>query len=146
MMEEPKWKRFEKLATDIQKELSPNAEVEHDVRLQGHDSGTLRQIDVVVRDHIGQYSFLIVMQCKDEKKPLDVNVVGEFGAVIEDVKANKGVLVSSSGFTKSAINLARKKGIDVFRLVDVENYDWRSYATMPVACVFYGLENYQIKT
>ncbi len=142
---DPKWKKFEKLAAEIQKELSPEAAVKHDEKIRGWDSKTDRQIDIVVRQNVGQYPLLIVMQCKDEKTPLDVNAVGEFASVVSDVRAHKGALVSNSGFTEAAINLAKQKGIDVFRLVDIENKDWKSYATLPAAAVFDALEGYQLK-
>lgn len=142
---EPKWKRFEKLAAEIQKELAPTAQVEHDVKLKGEDSGTARQIDIVVRQTIGQYPVLIVLQCKDEKAPLDVNAIGEFSSAVRDVRANKGALVSSSGFTEAAVTLAKHNGIDVFRLVDVENKDWKIYASLPAAMVSEKLLAYSLK-
>ncbi|MDP2641284.1 MAG: restriction endonuclease [Candidatus Yanofskybacteria bacterium] len=145
MKDNPKWKKFEALAAEIQKELSPQAKVEHDVKIKGEDSKVDRQIDISVRQNIGQYSLLIVIQCKDEKAPLDVNVVGEFASVVNDVRAQKGALVSSSGFTAAAVNLAKQKGIDLFRLVDVENKDWRTYASLPAAAVFDEMEGYQLR-
>jgi len=140
-----KWKKFEILASEIQKELSPDAEVNHNIKIKGEDSKVDRQIDILVKKQVGQYPLLIVMQCKDERAPLDVNAVGEFASVISDVRANKGALVSSSGFTPAAINLAKQKGIDVFRLVDLQNKNWKSYASLPAAAVFDKVEGYRLK-
>lgn len=144
-MDDPKWKKFEKLATKIQQDLSPDAEVIHDVKLMGQDSQTQRQIDIVVKRSVGQFPLLVVMQCKDTRAKLDINVIGEFADVIRDVRANKGALVSSAGFTKSAITSAKQKGIDLFRLVDVGSQDWRGYASFPAAATIDGIDAYRLK-
>jgi hypothetical protein len=58
-------RELEILILKIQKQLSPDAEVIHDVRLPGRQSRRNRQIDVLVRQKIGQYQMLIVLDCKD---------------------------------------------------------------------------------
>lgn len=127
---DPKWKRFEKLAYEIQKELAGNATVTLSDSIQGVDSKTSRQIDISVRQNIGQYAILIVIDCKDYKDPVDVKAVEEFAGMVRDVRANRGALISSNGFTESAINIAKTHGIDTFRLVDTNSVDWKSYPTV----------------
>jgi hypothetical protein len=46
----PKWRRFEELVAQVQKELAPNAVVTHDDRIRGHDSGKPRQISLLSRE------------------------------------------------------------------------------------------------
>ena len=48
------WKELEKLVTMIQRQLSPDANVQHNVMIDGVDSETKRQIDVLVEQNIGQ--------------------------------------------------------------------------------------------
>ena len=55
MEPEPKWQRFEKLVAQIQHELAPNALVTHNDQIRGYDSGKPRQIDVTVKQKVGQY-------------------------------------------------------------------------------------------
>ena len=43
---------LEKLVAKIQKQLAPDSEVLHDVMLDGRQSNTKRQIDVLVRQKI----------------------------------------------------------------------------------------------
>jgi hypothetical protein len=78
MSEEPKWKRFEKLVASIQQQLSPQADVLANVRMPGKLSGTARQLDIVVRQSIGQFELFIVIECKDSSRPVDVKTVEEF--------------------------------------------------------------------
>jgi hypothetical protein len=129
-MQAPKWKRFEKLVFELQKEFAGDAEVRLNDSILGEDSRTNRQIDISVRKRIGQYSILIVIDCKDYADPIDVKDMEAFAGMVKDVRANKGAMIVSSGFTEAALTLARNHGIDTFRLVDTANVDWKSYAAL----------------
>jgi hypothetical protein len=124
---EPKWKRFEKLAYSIQQGLTPNGAITLNDSIAGVDSGTARQIDISIREQIGPYGILVVIDCKDHKEPVDVKEIEAFALMVRDVRANKGAMISSNGFTKAALNVARNHGIDALRLVDTESADWGSY-------------------
>ncbi len=129
---DPKWKRFEKLAYEIQKGLAQNATVTLNDSIPGVDSKTNRQIDISIRESIGQYSIIVVIDCKDYKEPVDVKDIEEFAGLVRDVRANKGAMISSNGFTPAAVNIARAHGMDVFRLVDTDGVDWGTYVSIPV--------------
>jgi Restriction endonuclease len=131
MTMEPKWKRFERLAYEIQKELAGDAEIKFDDSIVGVDSKVPRQIDISIRKHVGQYAILIVIDCKDYAEPLDVKDVETFSALVRDVRANRGAMIVSSSFTPAALNIAKNEGIDTYRLVDTENVDWKTYAVLP---------------
>lgn len=127
-----KWKRFEELAAEIQKELSPQAEVALNEHLVGKRSGQSRQIDIVVKQKVGQFDILIVMDCKDYKHPLDVREVESFIGMVEDIGANKGALISVKGFTKAAKTRAKDSGINLYSLLDAKNEEWGTFVTVPV--------------
>lgn len=130
------WRELEKLVAMIQQQLSPNAVVLHNVLLDGIDSETKRQIDVLVEQNVGQYKMQIVIDCKDHSTPVDVNGIAEFLGLIRDVRAHKGALVCPSGFTKSALRLAQKHQIDLYKPVSTGNHKWRAKVTAPVLCDF----------
>jgi hypothetical protein len=136
---DPKWKRFEVLVAKLQQEFTPEAKVTFNDKIMGRNSGVPRQIDISVRIKVGQFSLLIVLDCKDYSNPVDVKDVEEFLGLVDDVGANKGALVSSSGFTEAARTRAKNAGIDIYRLIDAENQDWRSYVAIPLVCDFRGL-------
>ncbi len=125
------WAEFEKLAYEIQRDLAGSADVRLGDTIQGVDSNIPRQIDISIRQQVGQYSVLIVVDCKDHRAPLDVNIVGEFVTLVRDVRANKGALIASRGFTEAALALARTHGIDTFTLIDTANTKWQTYVTFP---------------
>jgi hypothetical protein len=127
---------LEILVAKIQGQLSPDAEVLHDVKLPGRQSERDRQIDVLVRQRIGQYEMLIILDCKDYKVPVDVKGVEEFHGLQTDVGAHKGVLVCPRGFTKAAKTRAEKLQIDLYSPVDTDPHKWQVKVFAPVICDF----------
>lgn len=132
----PDWKELENLVAMIQKQLSPDASVQHNVMLEVIDSETKRQIDVLVEQNIGQYTMRIVIDCKDYSRPVDVKGVEEFHGLVQDVRAHKGALVCPAGFTKSALKRAKKLQIDLYRPVSTGKHKWQATVTAPVLCDF----------
>lgn len=133
-MTDPQWKQLEILIAKIQKELAPDAHVQHNVKLPGALSETNRQIDVLVTQQIGQYEMKIVIDCKDYASPIDVKGIEEFAGLVEDVRAHKSAMVCPRGFTEAAKKLAAKKQIDLYSPVDTDPHKWQVKATAPVLC------------
>ena len=129
-------REFEILVTKIQSQLTPDATVEHDVKLLGKLSRKRRQIDCLVRQNIGQYEILIAIECRDKKAPIDVNGVGGFQKVLEDIGANKGAIVCPAGFTDGAKNLAKHYQIDLYSPIDTDPHKWQARINIPVVCDF----------
>jgi len=134
MQNKAKWKSFEEYVAEIQKHLSPNAVVEKNKSIIGK-SGVERQLDITVTGKIGQFEYFIVIDCKDWKNKVDINDVGSFADLVEDVSANKGALVcSGGGFTAGALKRAKEKGINLYNAIDVESLDWKVHVEIPILC------------
>lgn len=130
------WHDFEVLAARIYSDLAPQgAVIRHNDAILGHQSGIPRQIDVSIRYEIVGHGFLTVVQAKDLSTAADVNVVGEFAAVVEDVRANKGVLICRSGFSGAARTLAKAKGIDLCNIHDAQSRKWSLDIRLPILWV-----------
>ncbi|WP_299826872.1 restriction endonuclease [uncultured Roseobacter sp.] len=127
---------LEKLVAKIQSELAPTAEILHNQRIPGRLSGRTRQIDVLVKDRVGQYEILIVIDCKDYKKRADVRSVEEFQGLVADVGAHKGVLVCPSGFSEAAKTRASGLQMDLYSPVDTEPHKWTVNPLIPVVVDF----------
>lgn len=135
----PKWQKFEKFVASIQKCLTPHAKVTHNDFISGK-SGVKRQVDVAVRYNLGQFNLLVVIDCKDWKNRVDINDVGSFSDLVEDIGANKGAIVCNAGFTSGALKRAKEKGIDLLRAADAESKDWPVYMAIPTLCDFRYIE------
>lgn len=127
---------LEILVAKIQRQLAPDAEVIHDAQLPGRNSKVKRQIDVLVRQRIGQYEMMIIIDCKDHARPVDVKGVEEFHGLLEDVGAHKGALVCPRGFSEAAKKRARGWQIDLYSPVDTDPHKWQARVSAPILCDF----------
>ncbi|MNK11851.1 Restriction endonuclease [compost metagenome] len=115
---------YELLVERIYKELSNGEIIKQNDSLEGHDSGGFRQIDLSIRSRITNTDLLIIVQAKDLTRKADIKVLDEFRSVIKDVRANKGILVCAMGFTKKAIEYAKKQSIDLYSAHTPTNKKW----------------------
>ncbi|MDO8305326.1 restriction endonuclease [Herminiimonas sp.] len=125
------WRDLEHLVAKIQRTLAPEATVQHNIKVMGRESEIERQIDVLVTQRIGQYTMTIAIDCKDYKSPIDVKGVEEFAGMVQDIGANKGVLVCPAGFTPTAKKRAKKLQMELYRPVDTDDHKWRVKPTIP---------------
>lgn len=102
-----KGKQFEKFVDSLERMLNrdDSIHVEKDAHIRT-PQGNVRQIDVLLTHTTGRHKFLTVIKCKDWKRPVDIKAVDEFSAKIKAVNADKGILVSRSGFTSGLIKEA----------------------------------------
>lgn len=125
------WQKFEELACNVQRDLSPNADVTHNEKIRGK-TGILNQCDVVIRSKIGIIEFLGVIECKDHAKKIGVEIIRGFKSKLEDIGAMKGIMVSSEGFTRDAYIYAKNHEIDTYLLVDAKSIKWNKHALIPL--------------
>jgi hypothetical protein len=143
-MERPKWKKFEELVAKIQTELAGDAVVTPNDRIKGKVTGVLRQVDVSIRKNVGQFDILIVLDCKDYASPLDVKDVEEFMGLAQDVGAHKAGMVAAKSFSEAAKKRAHDAGIELYRVVDTGDHDWRSIIEIPAVIEFTGVTKFSL--
>ncbi len=143
-MTSPKWKRFEDLSAQIQRDLSPGASVKENDKIIGKNSGVPREIDITIRKTVGQYKLLIVIDCKDYRRPVDIKDVEEFMGLAEDVGANKAAMIGARGFTEAAKTRAKKAGIDLHCIIDTDSHEWQTYVTIPALVDYRELSTFSL--
>lgn len=130
-MPKQRWKQFESLVAKIQADLAgEGAEVTLDDKILGK-TGALRQIDISIRCRAGQFTFLVVIDCKDHGHPLDVKDVEEFIGMVQDVGAHRAALVSAKGYSETAKTRAKMAQIDLYTVVDTGDHPWRVDVSVP---------------
>lgn len=133
-------KQYEQIVADIHKQFSGAADITLNEKIIGK-SGVVRQIDVSLRSSVVGYSVLIIVECKDYKRKVDVGCVDELIGKIDDVAAQGGVLISDSQFTTGAINRAKSFGrIQLCSVVDSSNGKIRSKLYMPLKVSFSNVQ------
>ncbi len=127
---------FETATARVLKSTRPAARVYANVRIVGRLSRVKRQVDVQVVSP-ADYEVLH-FECKDHARPVDVEVVDAFTGKLRDIGARRGAIVSNSGYTSAALNMAEAVGVDTLALVDTEDptIEAKIYVTVLVRDTF----------
>ena len=115
---------FEELVRDLFNELAKGdhfTSVEGPgVFLEGKDGK--REFDVVLKSKAADIEMLTVIECKDYSRKVNVTTIDGFLSKLQDINANKGVLVSRKGFSRKAVRKAQRCGISLY-VVPRYNHD-----------------------
>lgn len=125
--------RFEKLTAEIFDILRNNPvyeTVEHNVELEGKDGP--RQIDVLLKGKIGPIDIVTIVECKDIKRNLDVGYIDAVHSKMQDVNAQKAVLVARKGFSNHAIKKANRLKISLCTVHQSKSEKWTIPLEIPV--------------
>lgn len=79
--------------------------------LRDMDSGNFREVDTCIESVTAGHPVIVSIECRAHKRPQTVSWVEEMHSKHLRLPTNVLVLVSSSGFTRSAIEKARQFGI-----------------------------------
>jgi len=88
----------------------------HDEKIKNYD-GTY-QIDVTVRFKAFGGDFLLLIECKHHKNPIKREVVQTLYDKVRTLGAQKGMIFSTIGFQKGAIQYASQHGIALVRIAN----------------------------
>jgi len=117
LLESYNWMSFEEEVATIYRSLGST--VKQNVSLAGF------QIDMVVEETTPSKQHLrIAVECKFYKDRLGNRIVNDFSRIVQTLKQSglmdKGIIVSSSGFTQDARLVAEKMGIDLITIDDLK--------------------------
>lgn len=110
--------KYERLPAIVYQILIKQVTV-HDLKLRG-DTGVKHQIDAVV----GENRRHILVEAKDLCRNVDLPIVRNFWAAVEDIKPDEAFVVTTVGFSPQAIQYAAAKGIRLALLRPPEEEDW----------------------
>lgn len=110
---------FEKMVKclfDAFEVIPENFEVLHNQKVEAID-GTY-QIDVLINFRFLGLDFSIVVECKKHKSPIKRELVQVLVTKRDSIKAQKAVLVSTTGFQSGAIRYAKTQNVALLRIID----------------------------
>lgn len=110
------WERYQHQAADLLRELGFSTEVNASLT---EANGTVHAIDVVARRIVAGVDLLWVVECKLWEKPVPKKEVGNLKAIVDAVGADRGLLMSESGFQSGAIRMAKQKNITPSSLAEL---------------------------
>lgn len=122
------WESFEDEVAAIYRALG--GKVKQNVNLSGF------QVDIVVEETTpSNQKIKIAVECKFYKDKIGNRIVNEFSRTIATLKNNrlidKGVIISSSGFTQDASLVAENSGIELLTIDDLKQAASKSNIILP---------------
>jgi len=102
---------FQRLVAMITQLSSGDADVRESELMVEVASGQQREVDVVAFGEVAGHQTTVCIECRDWSRKQDVQWVEQARTKFDDLAANVKVLVSSSGFTKTALEKAAHYGI-----------------------------------
>ena len=109
----PSWEEYEAYVFGSLERLLPGASVRKNVRVLGIKTGRPRQIDVIVERDLSGFRLTIAVDCKCYKQKVDVNDVERFLGMLDDIRVSKGVLMTTNGYTETALKRAKNESRDI---------------------------------
>ena len=91
---------------------------EHDAKLSAPDGSY--QIDVAARFRALGVSFVVLVECKHQRRAIEREQVQVLADKVRLLNAQKGILFATVGFQRGAIEYARANGIALIRVVPGE--------------------------
>lgn len=107
--QEPEWRQYERQIYDrLRERTTDGTQIEAGKHLPGRYSGIERQIDVLLRGGIKGVvdNLVIVVDCKCWKNNIDVTDIERLLGLVEDVAADRGLLITTTGATRAAYRRA----------------------------------------
>ena len=115
------WREYETYVFGTLERLLPHAKVSKDVRVKGIKTGRMRQVDILVMHDFGGFNLKIAFDCKSYGRKVNVNDVERFLGMLGDLRVSKGVLMTTKGYTKSALERAQNDSRDIeLKMLTVE--------------------------
>ncbi len=119
----PAWKEYQETAAAQFRALGLTAET--DQRLVGargqHD------IDVAVRGNRAGMEFLWVVECKRWKTNVPKSAVATLSTIVQDLGADRGIILSEKGFQSGAIRLAQGSNVTLTSLAVMRDKTYREW-------------------
>jgi hypothetical protein len=125
----PPWRAFELLIARIERLLS-----HADVIIRSPDfiedrvTNAAREVDVSIRSKTGSAGILITIEGRNRSEPQDVTWIEQLETKRNDIRAAHTIAVSSSGFTKAAIEKALHCGMSLRRIDEISDDEITNWA------------------
>ncbi len=81
-------------------------------------SGVSHEVDLEIRFSVAGLNYVTIFDIKHRATKLSAEDILQFAAVLDDVGADKGVIISSSGFSNAALQLGRSKRLALFQFAE----------------------------
>lgn len=120
-LEDKSWRKYEQAIYKALTSVFVDCELEFDDRIFGQFSRVDRQIDISIRGEIGGNKILGIIDCKYFSQNIDVKIIESFIGMLEDTKANFGLIITNNGFSEAAKRRANIKNLKL-DIIEFDNF------------------------
>lgn len=119
-------KSLEILIASIERVLghNQNVTVQSPAYVPDRITGEPREHDVLITITGSHHKSNIAIECRDRSRKITVNDVEGFWSKCQDTGVDQGIVVSSKGFSKTALSKAAHRSIRCLQLAEVESFNW----------------------
>ncbi|MEP1080353.1 restriction endonuclease [Leptolyngbya sp. PL-A3] len=103
------WQELQNFVAQVFTEIGCDAKIEHSLTTV---RGSIN-IDVYVEDKIGNLPLIYLCECKHWNSRVPKSIVHSFRSVVSDVGANRGLIISKTGFQAGAFQAAEHSIIEL---------------------------------
>lgn len=107
-------------AKRLKKNLGHLVKVKHQKTFKSL-TGNVYKIDVSYSLKLSGFDYLTLVECKYWNSYVTREKVGYFKAILDDLKAQKGIIVTTKGFQKGAVTYAKSQNIGLVKITN-SNY------------------------
>lgn len=118
------WKDVQDIARRIESALGSDCDVKSPDHLVDRVTGRRREIDFTIRSTVGSQSVLVIGECRKRAAKVDVTFVEQVVQKRADVKADRAIIVSTTGFTKGGRQKADHENISLMTLTEALEDKW----------------------
>jgi len=117
---------LQNLIAAIERVVHRDSNVKIDVSSRHRDKDTdgPREHDVVLTFTLKHHTVTMALECRDRSRPVDVPAVEAFYQKCQRTGVNKGIIVSSRGFTQTALLKAASYDVGTLTLKGVQGFNW----------------------
>ncbi|WP_395444030.1 restriction endonuclease [Caulobacter sp. UC70_42] len=108
----------------------PGVTVEVGKLVPDKTTGRVRDFDIVITSKVGPHTMTTAIECKDKGRPIDTPAIEAFSKKCERHGFTTKVMVSSSGFTKTAQEVAKDERVTLMTLKEAEGFKWLATPTI----------------
>lgn len=122
----PKWKMVENVVAAIERSLNqvPGTKVIPNASVLERVSSVPRQVDVYLEIPTGPRTLRIGVEVRDEAATADLPEIEQLITKLKKLDLDYGCIVSSAGFTRTATDEAKRNGIELRTVAQIESPNW----------------------
>ena len=118
------------------KEGLKDFEIKHNQKVETPDS--TYQIDILTEYRALGCKNVVIVECKRYSRSIERALVAELYAKVQSIGAQKGILISTSGFQSDAVKFANAHGIALWQICDrtIKHYSAAAGPEIPTYILF----------